>query len=96
MELFVLFIESNILFGSFGKTGQDEKTSEWKGHTTKGESSGGILWSKDDAFTQLMGLERSGQVRGMGFGWTPQEEVQETFHNIPWLCHRPMKPPRGL
>ena len=39
-----------------------------EGTQLQGESSGGILWSKDDAFTQLMGLERSGQVRGMGFG----------------------------
>ena len=42
-----------------------------EGTQLQGESSGGILWSKDDAFTQLMGPEHSGRVRGVGFGRTP-------------------------
>ena len=37
----------------------------------QGESSGGILWSKDDLFARVMGPERSGHVRGVGFGQTP-------------------------
>ena len=30
-----------------------------------------ILWSKDDAFAQVMGKERCGRVRGVSFGPTP-------------------------
>ncbi|KAL0007408.1 hypothetical protein SO802_008910 [Lithocarpus litseifolius] len=38
-----------------------------------GESShgGGILWAPDDAYAQVMGKERHGRVRGVGFGPTP-------------------------
>nr|XP_023893446.1 uncharacterized protein LOC112005431 [Quercus suber] len=38
-----------------------------------GESShgGGVLWAPDDAFAQVMGQERNGRVRGVGFGPTP-------------------------
>uniref|UniRef100_A0A7N2MTU2 Uncharacterized protein n=1 Tax=Quercus lobata TaxID=97700 RepID=A0A7N2MTU2_QUELO len=37
----------------------------------QGKLGGGILWSKDDAYARVMGLERSGHVRGVGFGLTP-------------------------
>ena len=33
-------------------------------------SEGGILWRADDAFAQVMGVERGGHVRGLGFGLT--------------------------
>nr|POE97574.1 hypothetical protein CFP56_17093 [Quercus suber] len=38
-----------------------------------GESShgGGVLWAPDDAFAQVMGQERNGRVRGVGFRPTP-------------------------
>ncbi|XP_050264239.1 uncharacterized protein LOC126708490 [Quercus robur] len=37
-----------------------------------GEIGNGILWSKDDAYAQVIGLdERPGRVRGVGFGITP-------------------------
>ena len=42
-----------------------------EGTPLQGESSGGILWSKDDSFARVMGPERSGRVRGVGFGQTP-------------------------
>ena len=32
---------------------------------------GGILWQPDDAFGQVIGAERGGRVRGVGFGPTP-------------------------
>ncbi|KAK9981929.1 hypothetical protein SO802_035191 [Lithocarpus litseifolius] len=41
------------------------------GHTLQGERREGILWAKDDAFAQVMGEERPGRVRGVGFGPTP-------------------------
>ncbi|KAK9990543.1 hypothetical protein SO802_025528 [Lithocarpus litseifolius] len=41
------------------------------GCTLQGERREGILWAKDDAFAQVMGAERSGRVRGVGFGPTP-------------------------
>lgn len=31
----------------------------------------GILWQPDDAFGQVIGAERGGRVRGVGFGPTP-------------------------
>ena len=31
----------------------------------------GILWQPDDAFGQVIGAERGGRVRGLGFGPTP-------------------------
>lgn len=38
----------------------------------EGEIDHGILWSKDDAYAQVMGRpERPGRVRGVGFGITP-------------------------
>ena len=39
--------------------------------TLQGERHVGILWSLDDAFAQVMGKERCGRVRGVGFGPTP-------------------------
>ena len=38
-----------------------------------GESShsGGVLWAPDNAYAQVMGQERHGCVRGVGFGPTP-------------------------
>ena len=36
-----------------------------------GECCKGILWSKNDAFAQVMGAERCGRVRGVSFGPTP-------------------------
>ena len=37
----------------------------------QGELRKGILWSKNDAFAQVMGAKRCGRVRGVGFGPTP-------------------------
>ena len=31
---------------------------------------GGILWRADNAFAQVMGVERGGHVQGIGFGLT--------------------------
>ena len=42
-----------------------------KGGSLQGERREGILWSKDDVFAQVMGVERCGRVRGVGFGPTP-------------------------
>ncbi|XP_075654765.1 uncharacterized protein LOC142624924 [Castanea sativa] len=42
-----------------------------RGSSLQGSRREGILWSKDDAFAQVMGAERSGRVRGVGFGPTP-------------------------
>ena len=37
----------------------------------QGELGDGILWSKDDAYAWVIGLERFGCVRGVGFGRIP-------------------------
>ncbi|KAK9994147.1 hypothetical protein SO802_023850 [Lithocarpus litseifolius] len=41
------------------------------GCSLQGERREGILWAKDDAFAQVMGVEHSGRVRGVGFVPTP-------------------------
>ena len=41
------------------------------GGSLQGEHHVGILWSTDDAITQVMGKERYGRVRGVGFGPSP-------------------------
>ena len=42
-----------------------------KGGSLQEERHAGILWSIDDVFAQVMGKERCGRVRGVGFGPTP-------------------------
>ena len=37
----------------------------------------GILWQPDDAFAQVLGAERSGRVKGVGFGPTPSRKSCE-------------------
>ena len=41
------------------------------GGSLQGERHQGILWSKTNAFAQVMGAERCGRVHGVGFGPTP-------------------------
>ncbi|KAL0002728.1 hypothetical protein SO802_016509 [Lithocarpus litseifolius] len=53
-----------------------------EGTPLQGESSGGILWSKDDAFARVMGLERSDVYVGWVLDEPHQEEVGQPFHNI--------------
>ena len=53
-----------------------------KGGSLQGERHAGILWSTDDAFAQVMGKERCGRVRGVGFGPTPTER---SGANLPCL-----------
>ena len=52
------------------------------GGSLQGEHHVGILWSTDDAFTQVMGKERCGRVRGVGFGPTP---TRRSGANLPCL-----------
>ncbi|KAL0003880.1 hypothetical protein SO802_011441 [Lithocarpus litseifolius] len=42
-----------------------------EGRSLRGEHGEGILWSKNDVFAQVMGAERCGRLRGVGFGPTP-------------------------
>ena len=53
-----------------------------KGDSLQGECREGILWSKDDVFTQVMGAERCGRVCGSVLDQPHQEEVGPTFHVI--------------
>ena len=48
----------------------------------QGEHHAGILWSTDDAFAQVIGKERCGRVRGVGFGPTP---IGGSGANLPCL-----------
>ena len=44
------------------------------GSQLQGEAGeGGILWRPNDAFAQVMGVERGGRVQGVGFGPTPSD-----------------------
>ena len=35
------------------------------------DTSGSITWSTDDVYAQVMGKERKGHIRGIGFGPSP-------------------------
>ncbi|XP_050266119.1 uncharacterized protein LOC126709818 [Quercus robur] len=48
-----------------------------------GDHRDGILWAKDDAFAQVMGKERSGRVRGVGFGPTPSGRSGSNLPCVP-------------
>ena len=48
-----------------------------------GDHRDGILWAKDDAFAQVMGEERSGRVRGVGFGPTPSGRSGSNLPCVP-------------
>ena len=52
------------------------------GGSLQGKHREGILWSKDDAFAQVMGKERCGRIRGVGFGPTP---TGRSGSNLPCL-----------
>ncbi|KAL0001192.1 hypothetical protein SO802_014973 [Lithocarpus litseifolius] len=57
------------------------------GCTLHGERRDGILWAKDDAFAQVIGAERSGRVRGVGFGPTPSGR---SGSNLPCYTSTPL------
>ena len=48
-----------------------------------GDHRDGILWAKDDVFAQVMGKERSGRVRGVGFGPTPSGRSGSNLPCVP-------------
>ena len=52
------------------------------GGKLEGDRRDGILWANDDAFTQVMGKDRSGRVRGVSFGPTP---TGRSGSNLPCL-----------
>lgn len=56
-----------------------------RGSSLEGSRREGILWSKDDAFAQVMGAERSGRVRGVGFGPTPsgRNGSNRSYYTLP-------------
>ena len=54
-----------------GKQARMKEILNEEGTPLQGECGGGILWSKDDVFARVMGSERCGCVRGVGFGPTP-------------------------
>ncbi|XP_030962948.1 uncharacterized protein LOC115984163 [Quercus lobata] len=40
-------------------------------HLQSSDTSGSIAWSTDDVFAKVMGKERKGCIRGLGFGSSP-------------------------
>ena len=40
-------------------------------HLQSSDMSGSIAWSTDDVFAKVMGKERKGRIRGVGFGPSP-------------------------
>ncbi|XP_050245547.1 uncharacterized protein LOC126693581 isoform X1 [Quercus robur] len=42
------------------------------------DRSGSIAWSTDDVFAKVMGKERKGRIRGVGFGPTPSGQSSKT------------------
>ncbi|KAG2690556.1 hypothetical protein I3760_09G192500 [Carya illinoinensis] len=44
-------------------------------------SGGTMTWKSDDVYSKVMGLERPGRVRGLGFGPTPTRQTSQ--HSLP-------------
>ena len=57
----------------------------YNGGKLKGDRRDGILWAHNDAFAQVMGEERSGRVRGVGFGPTPTGRSGSNLPCLPGL-----------
>ena len=47
-----------------------EELLRQEGMRLQGEPGSGVLWSKDDAYARVFGIECPGRVRGVGFGIT--------------------------
>lgn len=51
-----------------------------KNQLQSSDTSGSIAWSTDDVFAKVMGKERKGRIRGVGFGPTPSGQSSKTTH----------------
>ena len=60
-----------MFFGFLGKQAKMREFLNEEGVALQGKLHGGILWSKDDAYARVIGLESFGCVRGVGFGPSP-------------------------
>ena len=49
-----------------------------KNQLQSSDRSGSIAWSTDDVFAKVMGKERKGRIRGVGFGPTPSGQSSKT------------------
>nr|POE70816.1 hypothetical protein CFP56_45452 [Quercus suber] len=49
-----------------------------KNQLQSSDTSGSIAWSTDDVFAKVMGKERKGHIRGVGFGPTPSGQSSKT------------------
>ena len=49
-----------------------------KNQLQSSDTSGSILWSRDDVFAKVMGKEHKGRIRGVGFGPTPSGQSSKT------------------
>ena len=47
-----------------------------QGMRLQGQPGSGILWSEDDAYARVFGLERPGHVCGVGLGITPSRRSE--------------------
>ena len=47
-------------------------------HLQSSDTSGSIAWSIDDVFAEVMGKERKGHIRGVGFGPSPSAQSSKT------------------
>ena len=48
-----------------------EEILRQEGMRLQGEPGSRVLWSKDDTYARVFGIECPGRVRGVGFGITP-------------------------
>ncbi|XP_065626693.1 uncharacterized protein LOC136066379 [Quercus suber] len=49
-----------------------------KNQLQSSDTSGSIAWSTDDVFAKVMGKERKGRIRGVGFSLTPSGQSSKT------------------
>ncbi|KAL0004265.1 hypothetical protein SO802_011826 [Lithocarpus litseifolius] len=66
-----------------------EELLSQEGMRLQGELGSGVLWSIDDAYAWVFGLESPGRVYGGGDLESPHlEEVSQTLHSLPRLHRR--------
>ena len=59
-------------------------------------STSGILWSKDNAYARVFGLERLDVCVGWDLESPHLEEVSQTLQNLPPLHRRQPEQPKGF
>ena len=79
-----------------GKQDTMEALLNEQGIQLQGEIGSGILWSKDDAYARVWVQSAQDVYVGWVLESPHQEEVPQTFHDLPRLHHHQAERPKGF